>query len=302
MTVHLTTKNILPVIVGVCVLGLAIIPLSVPPEHLTWLRWELAIIGLGVLAVIGLFWQAAIQSREDHEREAADKKRDERQQNIESLLLKLSTGSSVTAVSEPMSQPIKSVESDAMAGSISAKYVRASLVNHHPFATFVRDIYRAARQEDKYTEACDFLFEVHLVNKGLPTTVQKIVCEAKRNNQWEKLPLVEDLDEYEIEFPDELVDNPHWLGGQREKIKALEPNLAKELLHGKALEKGIGHQGWVRFSIELTKEEIGKPIEHRVKFVDAFDVEHPVVLIEPLLMNGRIIHSPKVWSERLRSS
>src|SRR5713226_165145 len=44
--VHLTFKNVLSVVVGFCVLGLAVIPLAVPIDHLIWMRWQAAILAL----------------------------------------------------------------------------------------------------------------------------------------------------------------------------------------------------------------------------------------------------------------
>ncbi len=84
--VHLTFKNVLSVVVGFCVLGLAVIPLAVPIDHLTWMRWQAAILALACVAVVALVWQATIQSREDHEREEREKKRDERQEGIETRI------------------------------------------------------------------------------------------------------------------------------------------------------------------------------------------------------------------------
>ena len=71
--VHLTYKNVLSVVVGFCVLGLAVIPLAVPIDHLTWMRWQVAILVLACVAVVALVSQATIQSREDHEREEIER-------------------------------------------------------------------------------------------------------------------------------------------------------------------------------------------------------------------------------------
>jgi hypothetical protein len=46
ITLHLTRKNFLTVIAGICVVGLAVIPLSVPADHLGWTRWQGAIVVL----------------------------------------------------------------------------------------------------------------------------------------------------------------------------------------------------------------------------------------------------------------
>jgi hypothetical protein len=58
------------------VVMLAYIPLAVPPDHWTWMRWNFAVIGCGLAAVIALGFQAMIQSQEDAERETKEQERD----------------------------------------------------------------------------------------------------------------------------------------------------------------------------------------------------------------------------------
>jgi hypothetical protein len=83
---YLTLKNFLSGIVGICVVGLAVIPLFVPTDQLGWLRWQITIVVLGAGAIVALFVQITIQSREDHQRQAKEGERDARDQKIEALL------------------------------------------------------------------------------------------------------------------------------------------------------------------------------------------------------------------------
>jgi hypothetical protein len=66
MTLHLSLKNFLNVVIGVCVLCLALIPLLVSADQLAWTRWKLTVVIAAVVAVIALFGQAFRQSSEDN--------------------------------------------------------------------------------------------------------------------------------------------------------------------------------------------------------------------------------------------
>ena len=183
---------------------------------------------------------------------------------------------------------------------ISAKYVTEHLVNRHPFAAIVGDLYRAMGRESPPLE-CDLLVEIHLVNKtDTPVTIQSIIAEAELSGSWVPITLNEDLRDYQIEYEDELVDNPGWIGGQHPKREDLSPNLALEL-KGAPLVKGIGHRGWLRFGIDIPVQQQGKPIQHRITLVDALDNRHGVAVVGPMESRGRMIHNPEVWSQRLRS-
>ncbi len=89
VTLHLTAKNCLSVVIGICVVGLAAIPLKVSPEHLSWVRWQVVIWGLCVLAIAALIVQAFMQSHEDQKRDAKELERDETQNAIKVQLAQL---------------------------------------------------------------------------------------------------------------------------------------------------------------------------------------------------------------------
>jgi hypothetical protein len=81
-TVRLNLKNGLSVVTGICVVVLAYIPLGVPADHWTWLRWKVAAVVCGLVAVISLFTQAVIQSSEDHKRAEKEEERDRRDARV----------------------------------------------------------------------------------------------------------------------------------------------------------------------------------------------------------------------------
>lgn len=74
---YLSRKYGLSVLAGALVVVLAYIPLAVPADHLSWLRWKTIVIVSTLGAVLALLFQAVIQSREDHERDTREISRDE---------------------------------------------------------------------------------------------------------------------------------------------------------------------------------------------------------------------------------
>jgi membrane protein implicated in regulation of membrane protease activity len=84
VTLHLTGKNFLTVIAGVCIVFLAVIPLAVPVDHLGCVRWQIAVIALAAIAVVALLWQAFLQSQEDRKRDEREQARDGLLANIQS--------------------------------------------------------------------------------------------------------------------------------------------------------------------------------------------------------------------------
>lgn len=76
VTFHLSSKNICTVVAGVCVTVLAFIPLAVPPDHWSWVRWKVTVIVCTVAAVFALIYQALAQSKEDADRQDREHERD----------------------------------------------------------------------------------------------------------------------------------------------------------------------------------------------------------------------------------
>jgi hypothetical protein len=296
LTVDLSAKNGLSIVAGAAMLFEGIVPLTVSPEHLGWLRWQMSIGGVAVLGILAIIFQAFHSSKEEREQK----------QKIETILAcvtKLSGGEAVQAkvelaTAETVSVAGKSVISDIQ---ISAKLLHGHLIQWHPLAGITDDFFRSAGREFHDTK-CDFLLEVFLVNRSQTSiSIQKIVGEMQIEEKWIPLKLVTDLNDYQFEFNDETVDNPSWIGGRTAKVLDLVPNLADDLKTS-VLSYGIHHQGWLRFGAEINTKYLITPIPYRVTLVDALDGEHPVLTTEPLLTDGHIIHNPRVWRERLRSS
>ena len=301
----LTLKNVLSVVVGGILALEAAVPLIVDPTHLRWTRWQVGIplaAAVGVIAIIG---QAILQSREEREQKRQLVEQGKQIQEIYDWAQKASSGAIVPAKTE-----LAEAETEAgfvapnatTTAQISAKLLHGHLIQRHPLAGITDDFLRAAGHEFHDT-VCDFLLEIFLVNKGnAQTTIQEIVGEAHLGEEWVPLKLVEELSDYQFEFNEETVDNPQWVGGGKSpRVEDLTPNLAK-VLRTAVLTHAVGYRGWLRFGMEVNTKYLAAPIPYRVNLIDALDVSHPVLTTDPLLTDGHIIHSPKVWRERLRSS
>ena len=82
MTIHLTAKNSLSIVQVLCMIALAIIPLVAEPSHLGWVRWLASMWIIVFIGVVSVFVQAHLQSKEDHEREQKEQRRDSVQEGI----------------------------------------------------------------------------------------------------------------------------------------------------------------------------------------------------------------------------
>jgi hypothetical protein len=67
LTLHLTLKNFLSIVIGVCVVGLALIPLLVSPEQLGWPRWKIGICVIAFTTIVAICLQAVLQSTDEKE-------------------------------------------------------------------------------------------------------------------------------------------------------------------------------------------------------------------------------------------
>lgn len=89
MQLHVTSKNWFNWLSGVCIVFLTAIGILVPSDNWGLQPWKWVILALLVLAVIGFTVQLFIQSREDHDRQNSESKRDERQAGIETKLTEM---------------------------------------------------------------------------------------------------------------------------------------------------------------------------------------------------------------------
>jgi hypothetical protein len=340
---HLTLKNFLSLVVGACVVGLALITLLVDPQHLGWARWQAAVIVLGAIAILALFVQSIIQSKDDHDI-------GERQSRVETSLAELgkllSTGKPKSEVKEetlrsddrvklhPRDQLQKAQEAvfvdDLLEWSIAdlkinlahdidfrnkynaipkgkypklderkqaialdpiiaAKFVRAHLMPRSRWADMVRNVFRAAGRTS-YEAQSDFLFELHAVNiTDNVTTLQDIVAEAEIGGKWVTLPRLNDLSNYQLVFEKNKEDDA-----------LFDPNADTKELDGlwdkmrdRPLVRGVGYQGWVGFELTTDSVNLEKPVNQKVRLLDALGNSHPVMTVGPRLeTDWHLRHNP----------
>jgi hypothetical protein len=135
----------------------------------------------------------------------------------------------------------------------------------------------AANPNQVYASDYDVMAELYLVNQSdIPCTVQYFEGEAVLNGHYLRTSRVEDLSMYQLLF--EQANG----GTIRENLS----NLAT-LLSGVALEKGIGHRGWLRFELLGVGNTDVDQIQFALTLVDSFDGKHKVVRKE-LEASGQI--------------
>jgi hypothetical protein len=182
---------------------------------------------------------------------------------------------------------------------IAARFIRSRLVPREPFAQQIREVYGLMNKP--FTSTSDFLFEISLVNiTDNPTTIDRIITEAEIEGKWVSLKMG-DLSNYEIAFDEEGEgQSSPFIRGITARVEQLLPNLWGEV-KDVPLTRGIAKRGWIDFAVEMPSAQIDKPIQHRVRIVDALGGIHPVVVLEnqPLDESGRIKHSKKVY-DRIR--
>jgi hypothetical protein len=179
---------------------------------------------------------------------------------------------------------------------IAAKFMRAHLMPWSPFSGMVKDLFKSMGKTAYETRA-DFLFQIYLVNvSDNVTTIQQITTEAEVGGKWVKLPRLDDLSNYELVTFQNKEDAVGPFARDRGRVEELTSLWDK--IKEKPLERGIGFEGWVGFELEALSTEFDKPINHKVRLVDALGGIHSVVTLkdtpepEPY---GEIRHSQKMY-------
>ena len=171
---------------------------------------------------------------------------------------------------------------------IKAQFVRVHLMPRSVWQGMAQEIMAAVGRTDDYETEADFLCELYLVNTtDNPVTIRKFVCESQIGSEKKKMPQIEDLSDYQIEPPKEE--------GQRfEKVRP-NKDLAdlSAILKDKALTRGVGYRGWVRFRITGPKSVFDTPVLSEVTIVDALGGKHPISPLEPFdTSEGTLVHNP----------
>jgi hypothetical protein len=128
------------------------------------------------------------------------------------------------------------------------------------------------------------------------TTIQDIVAEAEIEGSWIRLPRLDDLSDYEMVFRDatSTVVGGKKFSSPEDRVESLPSfwNRVKNV----PLQRGVGYQGWLRFELTSKSTNLEKPVNHKVRLIDALGGVHPVVSLGGLSdTQGEIRHSPKTY-------
>jgi len=238
-------KNFLSVIVGVCVVGLALIPLLVPTEHLTYTQWRVAIIALGAVAIVALILQAVLQSQLDTRLE----------QKFDVIVARL-----------PMPAVPALEQQTPKTTAVAVKLIRSILLPESWAQILVDDFYRVQGKPAPKADY-DYLCELLVVNESdHPLTVERFRGMVRFGEQeWEKMRQIRDLSNYDLKTGTDTF--------ARKPLVSLS-----EKISGVPLNKAIGYRGWLRFQFEATCEQLRNPVLVEILAVDALGNEHEVVI------------------------
>jgi hypothetical protein len=272
LTVYLTGKNFLSVIVGVCVVGLAFIPLHVAPADVPkwqWLVWLFAIVG-----VVAILIQAFVQSHEDRKRDEKDNERDRRQDNLDAqmaeLLVQIQSGSP-KASTEPITME-SSETKVANKAEIDGEVYRLVMSPRSIAWPLVRDVYRAQGRPDEAVIDTDILVEMYLVNQDANKTryVREIRLSAEVNGKRVDFKRQDNL------WADDFNDTEYEYGLKEKNFADAGPikQLSNTFPLPLAPEQPV--EGWVRFMAkEINADKITQGTI-TVTVVDSLGNEYPI--------------------------
>ena len=282
---HWTFKNFLNVLIGVCVVVLACIPLFVPAEHLAWLRWQIVTAIAAFLALVTLIIQAAIQSREDNQRERRDTERDKQLTRLQETLEKILPRPPVSANDVSSDAPPKmdgTQEELTAARDFDAELQRIFIYPRIgvPYQLF-KEIWRTSHPENPKVD-CDIIAAFYIVNRSSATQyVREIAAsvevDGKRVEMERQTDFRLNMDGIDVEYGLEL-------NGDEDPatLPLLLPHVPYELPPLKPLD------GWIRFIVKAIDPEKVDSNTWRFAIVDSLGHEHPVTKTSPKPKIGEI--------------
>jgi hypothetical protein len=179
ISLYLNTKNTFNIILGVCVLGLAAIPIFVPADHLWWFRWKFLAGLIATVAIVTIIIQAFWQSHQDTLRE---KREQERDKNIESLVVQLTERTTIKAYA-----PLSRV-------ALRDKVMQLG----HDLFEFLRDVGPKPESPIDHSKSMEENLSAVMTASG--PYVEKIHYGYLRGFQERTLKLFRDLDEAHIPY------------------------------------------------------------------------------------------------------
>jgi hypothetical protein len=280
--VHLTLKNFLAIIIGVCVVGLAVIPLKVSPDHLGWHRWQFGIYFLSIVGIGAIFLQALLQSVEDHNRISMDAKRDASMEEMRQLLGKIAENAGPVAISSDPPTDLANTNSDTeFDGELQRifSYPRLSI----DFRLY-RDVWKAAGHQGEPKVDVDILVLMYVVNTSGSThyvrdLIGSVEVDGVRNKMIRqddfKAPVFNQTVEYGWEVEQDTMGEP-------DALKPLFAHLPDQL------EPRAPAEGWVRFLLPAADYDKINSNTWQFSILDSVGKEHLITKVKEVKKKGEI--------------
>ncbi len=270
---HLTPKNSLSFVVGLCVVVLALIPLTVPADHLSWLRWQItAWVAVGI-ALLALFVQACLQSRDDGE--------------MRDLLKKILEGKGATAISSEstrpsFSTPIVAQRQDDLDGELQRVFVYPRI--GIPYKLLQEAWTKVGGHSENPKVDCDIILAMYAVNRSQSVTyfVRDLVASVEVDSTRKEL---ERLDNFRLDFGHDELEYGLELDENTTDPAPLPPLFAQipcELTPNKPIE------GWVRFVLKEVDPEKIDSNTWMFSLVDSLGNQHPIIKTSDRRKKGEI--------------
>jgi hypothetical protein len=285
--IHFTLKNILSVVIVICAIGLAVIPLAVSADHLVWARWQCAIIALAVIAICAVFWQASLQSRDDHKAQDREKVRDETLADIMLALKKLTgsnnkaevlAGSMEVAELERPPRAVNGASTDPETDVIDGTVYRLALNPRTPAWDLLKGVYRMRGEEPHVP--CDVLVNMYLVNTSKTATAYIRDLELSADIKGTRVTL-----KCQTDFRAEDFNDQQWEYGIKklEKGKFDDTEPLRQLFSAMPITLGPKQPitGWARFLAEDINPDDITAKSWQLCVIDSLGNKHQINKAEP---------------------
>jgi len=280
ITLHLNLKNSLSFIVGLCVVVLAYIPLFVPVDHLSWLRWQMAAGMAALVALVALFVQACLQSRDDQ-------KRDRDQEETRDLLKKIVEGRVPTAIGSESDQSVSAQQhvagnKDDLDGELQRVFVYPRI--GVPYKLLQEAWTKIGGHSDNPKVDCDIILAMYAVNRSQSVThfVRDLAASVVVNGVRTDL---ERLDNFRLDFGHDKLEyglEKDENATEADPLPPLFSRLPCELPPNKPIE------GWVRFVLKGVDPEKIDSNTWMFSLVDSLGIQHPLTKTSDRKKKGEI--------------
>lgn len=259
---------------------LTAIPGFVPPDHLVWLRWRLAMAAAFVLGLTGIAVQLYLQRREERRRDTEERKWREEQSKqlttlVESVIVEVEKRKTKQSGSEIESVPLQAPNTAAQASPIHEEIYRVLVSPKSPFAEMTRDVMKMMKRGDDFRIDVDFLVEMYLVNvSDRNIYLRDFYGLIEVDGKEVRLPRQKDFFAWEVndknwEWCLDLSDGKNLFDRELEPLTDLSNNLQKQWEPNRPIE------GWIRLlAPQIDPEKLSENKTLKLFAVDSVGKEY----------------------------